>query len=40
MSLEYFDTQGMWMMLQHDTPDDFVLATGETHPVSPRIDDG
>jgi GDPmannose 4,6-dehydratase len=23
----------MWMMLQHDTPDDFVLATGETHPV-------
>ena len=24
--------QGMWMMLQVDTPDDFVLATGETHP--------
>ena len=23
----------MWMMLQSDTPDDFVLATGETHPV-------
>jgi GDPmannose 4,6-dehydratase len=25
--------RGMWMMLQHDTPDDYVLATGETHEV-------
>ena len=25
--------KGMWMMLQHDTPDDYVLATGETHTV-------
>lgn len=25
--------EGAWMMLQHDTPDDFVLATGETHSV-------
>ena len=25
--------EGMWMMLQHDKPDDFVLATGETHTV-------
>jgi GDPmannose 4,6-dehydratase len=24
---------GMWLMLQQDTPDDFVLATGETHTV-------
>lgn len=24
---------GMWKMLQHDQADDFVLATGETHPV-------
>ena len=24
---------GMWLMLQHDKPDDFVLATGETHTV-------
>ena len=23
----------MWMMLQHDTPDDYVVATGETHSV-------
>jgi GDPmannose 4,6-dehydratase len=23
----------MWMMLQQDTPDDYVLATGETHTV-------
>ena len=25
--------EGMWMILQQDTPDDFVLATGETHTV-------
>lgn len=25
--------EGMWRMLQHDTPDDFVLATGEAHSV-------
>jgi len=25
--------EGMWMMLQQDKPDDFVLATGETHSV-------
>ncbi len=25
--------KGMWMMLHHDQPDDFVLATGETHTV-------
>lgn len=25
--------EGMWLMLQQPTPDDFVLATGETHPV-------
>lgn len=25
--------EGMWLMLQHHTPDDFVLATGETHSV-------
>lgn len=24
---------GMWLMLQHDTPDDFILATNETHSV-------
>jgi GDPmannose 4,6-dehydratase len=24
---------GMWLMLQQDTPDDYVLATGETHTV-------
>ena len=23
----------MWLILQHDTPDDYVLATGETHTV-------
>ena len=28
---EYVD--GMWRMLQLNTPDDFVLATGETHTV-------
>ncbi|MBI5164075.1 MAG: GDP-mannose 4,6-dehydratase [Magnetospirillum sp.] len=25
--------RGMWMMMQQDRPDDFVLATGETHAV-------
>jgi GDPmannose 4,6-dehydratase len=25
--------EGMWRILQHDEPDDFVLATGETHSV-------
>ena len=25
--------EGMWLMLQHDQPDDYVLATGETHSV-------
>ncbi|CAI2176117.1 17233_t:CDS:2 [Funneliformis geosporum] len=27
------DWEGMWLMLQQDSPDDFVLATGETHTV-------
>ena len=26
--------EGMWKMLQHEAPDDFVLATGETHSVN------
>jgi GDPmannose 4,6-dehydratase len=25
--------RGMWQILQHHEPDDFVLATGETHSV-------
>ena len=25
--------EAMWMILQHDTPDDFVIATGETYSV-------
>ncbi len=25
--------EAMWLMLQHDRPDDFVIATGETHSV-------
>ena len=25
--------EGMWRILQHDRPDDFVLATGDTHTV-------
>jgi GDPmannose 4,6-dehydratase len=25
--------EAMWMMLQHDSPEDFVIATGETHSV-------
>lgn len=30
--------EGMWMMLQHDEPDDFVLATGETHSIRDFLD--
>lgn len=26
--------EAMWLMLQHDTPDDFVIATGEMHTVA------
>lgn len=33
---DYVD--GMWRMLQHDEPDDFVLATGETHTVREFLD--
>lgn len=30
--------EAMWMMLQHETPDDFVVATGETHSVRELCD--
>ena len=30
--------EGMWRMLQHDTPDDYVLATNETHTVREFIE--
>ena len=30
--------EGMWRMLQQDSPDDFVLATGETHSVKDFIE--
>lgn len=30
--------RGMWMMLQHDRPDDFVLATGETYTIRQFLD--
>jgi GDPmannose 4,6-dehydratase len=29
--------KGMWMMLQQDTPDDYVLATGETHSIEELV---
>ena len=29
---------GMWMMLNHSTPDDWVLATGETHTVKEFVE--
>ncbi len=31
--------EGMWLMLQQDKPDDFVLATGETHSVREFIEE-
>lgn len=30
--------EGMWRMLQHDTPDDYVLATGEAYSVREFLD--
>ncbi|CAG8520723.1 13686_t:CDS:2 [Ambispora gerdemannii] len=30
--------EGMWLMLQQDTPEDYVLATGETHSVREFIE--
>src|ERR1700747_2447303 len=30
--------EGMWMMLQQDEPDDYVLATGEKHPVGEFVE--
>ena len=30
--------EAMWMMLQHDEPDDFVIATGKTHSISDFLD--
>lgn len=30
--------EGMWLMLQQDKPDDFVLATGETHSIREMLD--
>lgn len=30
--------EGMWLMLQQDQPDDYVLATGETHSVREFLD--
>ncbi|MDH4127438.1 MAG: GDP-mannose 4,6-dehydratase [Spirochaetota bacterium] len=31
--------EGMWRILQHDKPDDFVLATGETHSVREFVEE-
>lgn len=30
--------EGMWRIMQQDEPDDFVLATGETHPVKEFVE--
>lgn len=30
--------EGMWLMLQQDKPDDYVLATGETHTIGEFLD--
>ena len=29
---------GMWLMMQHDIPEDWVLATGESHSVQDFLD--
>ncbi len=30
--------EAMWLMLQHDKPDDYVIATGETHSVQEVVE--
>ncbi len=30
--------EAMWQMLQHDAPDDYVVATGETHSITELLD--
>ena len=30
--------RAMWLMLQHDTPEDFLIATGETHSIREFLD--
>lgn len=30
---------GMWLMLQHDEPDDFILATGESHSIREFVEE-
>lgn len=30
--------QAMWLMLQHDKPEDFVVATGEAHSVRELVE--
>lgn len=36
-ALDY--VRAMWLMLQHDTPDDYVVATGETHSVEEFVEE-
>jgi GDPmannose 4,6-dehydratase len=31
--------EAMWLMLQHDKPDDFVIATGEAHSVGELVEE-
>src|SRR6201996_440289 len=31
--------EAMWLMVQHETPDDFVISTGETHSVREFLDE-
>ena len=31
--------EAMWLMMQHDEPDDFVVATGETHSIREFLDE-
>ena len=30
--------QAMWLMLQQDTPDDYIVATGEVHSVRELVE--
>ena len=38
LSLSHWLSQAMWLMLQQENPEDFVVATGEAHSVRELVE--
>lgn len=38
VKIDYFLFKAMWLMLQQDIPQDFVIATGEMHSIREFVD--